>query len=185
VSVDRLKKEYDIGVRWIAFPLHPETPEEGFTLEELFAGRPVSIGQMKTRLRQVAQELGLPLGDRDRTYNSRMAQELGKWAEEQGRGDDFHSAVFRAYFVDGVNIAKVSHLVELADSVGLPAEEARKTLEERAYRQAVDADWSRSLAAGVTAVPTFMLQGRTLVGMQPFETLERLMKVGNVRKRAQ
>ncbi len=180
-----MKKGYDIAVRWIAFPLHPETPEDGLTLEGLFAGRPIDIGQVKARLRQVAQELGLPLGDRDRTYNSRMAQELGKWAEEKGRGEDFHNAVFRAYFVDGTNIAKVEHLVGLARTVGLSAEEARQVLEARAYRQAVDADWSRSLAAGVTAVPTLMLQGRTLVGMQPFESLERLMRAGNVRKRAQ
>ena len=178
-----MKKDYDIAVRWIAFPLHPETPKEGLTLEELFAGRPVDIDQMKARLRQVAQELGLPLGDRDRTYNSRMAQELGKWAEEKGRGEGFHNAVFRAYFVDGVNIARVSHLVELAGSAGLSGDEARRVLETRAFREAVDSDWSRSLDMGVTAVPTFMLQGRMLVGMQPYETLQRLLRMSNARKK--
>jgi predicted DsbA family dithiol-disulfide isomerase len=183
VGVERLQREYPIAVRWTAFPLHPETPEEGRTLQELFAGRPVDIGQMKARLRQVAQELGLPLGDRDRTYNSRLAQELGKWAEGQGRGDEFHHAVFRAYFADGINIAKVERLVGLAESVGLPAGEAHQVIEARAFRNAVDSDWSRSLAMGVTAVPTFMLQGRTLVGAQPYETLERLMKASNVGRR--
>ena len=29
--VARLKEDYEIGIRWIAFPLHPETPEEGRT----------------------------------------------------------------------------------------------------------------------------------------------------------
>jgi hypothetical protein len=35
VRIDQLQKEFDIQVRWIAFPLHPETPDEGLTLEEL------------------------------------------------------------------------------------------------------------------------------------------------------
>ena len=39
------------------------------------------------RLKQVAEELGLTLGKRKKTYNSRLAQELAKWAESKGRGD--------------------------------------------------------------------------------------------------
>jgi len=66
VRIDRLQKEYEIQIRWIAFPLHPETPEEGLTLEELFAGRNIDIDKARERLRQVAHELGLPLGERKR-----------------------------------------------------------------------------------------------------------------------
>jgi predicted DsbA family dithiol-disulfide isomerase len=39
------------------------------------------------------------------TYNSRLAQELGKWVETRGKGDQYHDAVFQAYFVDGKNLA--------------------------------------------------------------------------------
>jgi predicted DsbA family dithiol-disulfide isomerase len=31
---------------------------------------------------------------RKKTYNSRLAQELGKWAETKGKGDEYHDAVF-------------------------------------------------------------------------------------------
>jgi predicted DsbA family dithiol-disulfide isomerase len=81
VRIDQLQKNYNIEVRWTAFPLHPDTPEDGLPLEELYADRSVDIQQRKLRLEQVADELGLPLGDRKRTYNSRLAQELAKWAE--------------------------------------------------------------------------------------------------------
>ena len=56
-------------------------------MENLFAGRPVDIPGMLTRLRQVARELDLPFGDRTMTYNSRLAQELGKWAGTQEGGE--------------------------------------------------------------------------------------------------
>ncbi|MCP4688650.1 MAG: hypothetical protein GY859_11410, partial [Desulfobacterales bacterium] len=79
-SIEKLKKEHEIRVQWTAFPLHPETPMEGVRLEDLFAGQPVDIPAMISRLRETAADLGLPFGSRGKSYNSRLAQELGKWA---------------------------------------------------------------------------------------------------------
>jgi predicted DsbA family dithiol-disulfide isomerase len=155
--------------------LHPETPEEGISLEKLFAGRSIDLNKAKKRLKQVADELGLPLGDRKMTYNSRLAQELSKWAEEQGKGDAFHETVFRAYFVDAINIGKVDELVKLAKSLELPEKEARSVLELRTYKQAVDADWVRSHELGVMAVPTFMVDDRSVEGAQSYELLEKFL----------
>ena len=137
---------------------------------------------MKSRLEQVAHEEGLPLGNREKTYNSRLAQELAKWAEAQGKGDAFHDAVFRAYFADGKNIGEIRTLVDLAKSLTLPEEEARKVLETRAFREAVDQDWVRSRKLGITAVPTFVCDGHAVVGAQPYEILEDLVKARNARK---
>jgi predicted DsbA family dithiol-disulfide isomerase len=153
------------------------------TLEELFAGRPVSIDQIKTRLRKGAEEAGLPLGDRQKTYNSRLAQELGKWAEEKGRGEEFHHAVFRAYFVDGINIAKSGELVSIAQKVELPEEEARKVLEMRTHKAAVDSDWKRSHQFGITAVPTFAINQRAVVGAQPYEALEHFLEENKIKRK--
>jgi predicted DsbA family dithiol-disulfide isomerase len=182
VRIEQVKKNYEIEVRWIAFPLHPETPEEGLTLEELFAGRPIDIEKVQERLRQVADELGLPLGKRKKTYNSRLAQELAKWAESKGKGDPFHEAIFRAYFVDGINIGKVDELVDLAKSIGLPEEEARSILELRTFKEAVDSDRLRSHTLGITAVPTFFVNDRVIVGFPPYELLEQYLEACGAKK---
>lgn len=183
MRIDRLRKNYEIEIKWTAFPLHPDTPEEGLTLEGLFAGRSVDIGRIMSRLKQVANELGLPLGERKKTYNSRLAQELAKWAESKSKGDEFHEAVFRSYFVDGKNIGKVDKLVLLAKSVGLPDKEAKEVLESRTFRGAVDSDWSRAHAMGVTAVPTFVIDQQAIVGAEPYEVLEQFLKANHVKKR--
>ncbi len=176
-------KEYEIDVRWVAFPLHPYIPDEGWTLERLFAGRSFDIPAIKARLRRVAEELGLPLGDRNMTYNSRRAQELGKWAEQQGKGNEYHGAVFRAYFVDGRNIAQADVLAGVAEAVGLDPDEAHRVLETRAFREAVDRDWERSRILGVTAVPTFLLDRQALVGAQPYEALEQMVRTQGIPSR--
>jgi predicted DsbA family dithiol-disulfide isomerase len=183
VRVDLLKKNYDIEVRWKAFPLHPETPEEGLALEELYAGRRVDIKAVRIRLQQTAEELGLPLGERERTYNSRLAQELVKWAESKGKGDPYHEALFRAYFVDGKNIGKADELVRVAKSVGLPERDTKSTLDSRTFRAAVDVDWDRSRILGITGVPTFVIGQQGVVGFQPYEALEQFVMGCGVKKR--
>ena len=179
-----MRKNYEVEIQWRAFPLHPDTPEEGLTLDELFAGRGLDIDQMMSRLKKVADELGLPLGKRKKTYNSRLAQELGKWAESKGQGDEFHDAIFRAYFVDGRNIGQVEELVGLAESVGLPGEEAKTVLQSRSFRKEVDSDWQRAHEMGLSAVPTFMIDKQAVVGAQPYEVLEQLLVNNQVKKRS-
>jgi predicted DsbA family dithiol-disulfide isomerase len=178
-----LRENFAVEIQWKAFPLHPETPEAGLTLEELFAGRNIDIPQAMARLKRVAGELGLPLGERKKTYNSRLAQELGKWAESKGKGDAFHDAVFRAYFADGQNIAKAEILAGLAKAVGLSEAEALETLQSRAFSDAVDADWTLAESMGISAVPTFVLDSGSLVGAQSYEALEQLLLDQGVKRR--
>jgi predicted DsbA family dithiol-disulfide isomerase len=46
----------------------------------------------------------------------------------------------------------------------------------RSYKAAVDADWDKSRRYGVTGVPTFVVGNRGMVGAQPYEALEELVK---------
>ena len=120
---------------------------------------------------------GLPFNaERNLSYNSRLAQELSKWAESQGKGDEIHDALFRAYFVDVRNIGKADVLAQIAGENGLPADEATDVLLSRKYKSAVDEDWKRCAAYGVNAVPTFLAGRYLMVGAQPYEELERLIE---------
>jgi predicted DsbA family dithiol-disulfide isomerase len=108
--------------------------------------------------------------------NSRLAQELGKWGDAQGK-PAIHDALYRAYFVAGENLADEKLLADVAARVGLPRDEAKRVLEERTFRELVDADWSRAHELGVTGVPTFVCGDRAVVGAQPYEVLERMVSM--------
>ena len=177
-----MHKAYEIDIRWTAFPLHPETPEDGQSIEQLFAGR-LDIDQVMARLKQAARDAGLPFGERKMTYNSRLAQELGKWAESKGKGDEFHHRAFKAYFVEGINIGKIPELTSLAGAIGLPEDEAREVLQQRVFKEAVDSDWVRSRQMGIQAVPTFHLGERVLVGAQPYEKLAALVEACGIKRK--
>lgn len=162
-------------VRWTHFPLHPETPAEGKSLAELFAGRNYDIEARQREMRERMAAEGLPYGNRSMTYNSRLAQELGKWADTQPGGDKIHDALFKAYFVDGRNIGDPQVLLEIAKDLGLEEAQAREVLEKRSFKDAIDQDWAKSRAYGVTGVPTFVAGGYGVVGAQPYEALVQLV----------
>jgi|TARA_B100000959_G_scaffold247135_1_gene273171 predicted DsbA family dithiol-disulfide isomerase len=166
------------------FPLHPETPQEGRSLEDLFAGRGVDLDAMYTRMKGLMDEEGLPYSRRTHTYNSRLAQELGKWADTQPSGEAIHDALYRAYFVDGVNVGDVEALLKVAAATGLDVEVTREVLESRSFSDAVDEDWAKSRQYGVTGVPTFIAGRQGVVGAQPYEALEQLLQQAGVEPRS-
>ena len=152
-------------------------------MKEIYAARMINMPQAMVRLKRVAEELGLPLGERKKTYNSRLAQELGKWAETQGKGNEFHDAVFRAYFADGKNIAKTGVLAGLAKAVGLPEKEAREALKMRTFKENVDSDWDLAYQLGISSVPTFVVDDEAVVGSQAYEVLEQFLLEKGVKRK--
>lgn len=135
----------------------------------------VNVDKMMAKLKKTAAGLGYELGDRKMTYNSRLAQELGLWAQELGHGHRFHNQAFRAYFVDGKNLAKKDVLLDLIEQSGLDVELGKQVVEKRTHSNAVDADWELSRRIGITAVPTFVHGFSRLVGAQPYENLVKLI----------
>jgi len=129
------------------------------------------------RMKVNMEREGLPFNaERNMSYNSRLAQELTKWAETKDKAEAIANALFRAYFVDVKNIAKADVLADIAEDNGLPKDEATDVLLSRKYKDAVDDDWRRCAAYGVNAVPTFLAGKYLMVGAQPYDELRRLVE---------
>ena len=176
MRIEKLRVEHNVKVEWVHFPLHPDTPGEGRSLADLFAGRNVDGKAMHAQMKARMDAEGLPYGERTMTYNSRLAQELGKWADTQPGGEALHDALFRAYFVEARDISQPAVLLEIVERAGLSTAGAREALERRTFKAAVDADWELSREYGITGVPTFVVGRHGVVGAQPYEELEALVK---------
>jgi predicted DsbA family dithiol-disulfide isomerase len=166
-------------VRWVYFPLHPDTPAEGLPLKDLFAGRGFDLEAMHARMKGLMDAEGLPYSRRTHTYNSRLAQELAKWADSQPGCESIHDALYRAYFVDGRNIGDPEVLIDIARSVGLPSAAAPEVLAKRTFKEAVDADWEESRRRGITGVPSFIAGMYKVVGAQPYNVLADLLRAAD------
>ena len=179
-----MKQNYVIDVNYIYFPLHPETPAEGQSLQEMF-GPQADIEGMIGRLELLMDQEGLPFdGKRHMTFNSRLAQELAKWGESKRESDQLNMALYQAYFVDGLNIAEMEVLMGVVEKVGLLVDEASSVLEQRLMKTAVDDDWGYARSVGVTSVPTFAVGMKGIAGAYPYEQLARLLDHAGAAKRA-
>jgi len=171
--VEKVEQSHDIDVRWSPFPLHPDTPEEGL---ELAAFLGPNLDAVHERLYALMDGLGLEHSDRSKTYNSRLAQELGMWADTRPGGRALHRELYRTYFVRGKNLAHKTVLLDAVGRAGLDAAEAEKVLDERRHSDDVDAAWQRARQMQITGVPSFIAGNYLTTGFHPYEELVKFIE---------
>ena len=132
----------------------------------------------RSQFEQAADAEGLPHSPRTHWYNSVPAHEASLWADAQGKGEDFRRAVYRAYFVDTLNIASTDVLIGLAESLGVSSSTAdlREALAECRYRSAVEDQFNRARTLGITGVPAYVAGNYLMVGAQPYEVFCQLIE---------
>jgi predicted DsbA family dithiol-disulfide isomerase len=166
-------------VRWLAFQLNPDIPASGVDrrsyLEQKFGG-PERAKQIYARVKAAGNEVGIPFDFERiaRQPNTVNAHRLIAWAQDLDlkASDALIERLFRAYFVDGIDIGDIDALADLAGDAGFDATAARAWLASDAGRAAIEAEERHSRALGVTGVPFFVFNQRLAVsGAQPPEVL--------------
>ncbi len=167
----------DIVVRWHPYELNPDLPAEGVDrrgyLEAKFGG-PERAMQIYSRVREAGERAGLAFNFDAiaRQPNTREAHRLIAWAQANGNADPLVERLFRAYFLQGRNIADREALIALAAETGIDAVASRAWLESARGLQEIAHAEARARELGITGVPFFIFNGRVgLSGAHPPETI--------------
>jgi predicted DsbA family dithiol-disulfide isomerase len=167
-ALDELKRRepgLEIIVRWHPFELNPELPAEGIPrrayLEAKFGA---SVG-VHTRVRAVGSSVGIDFDFEriDVQPNTRDAHRLIAWAQSVGDAEPLVEKLFRAYFVEGKRLSDPGELAAIAEGTGFDRAAAQALLASDRLRAEVEAEYREAQAAGITAVPFFIFNGRTAV----------------------
>ena len=174
-TVARLGSRDDLQIKWVPFPLHPDTPPQGMNLKEWLGD---GVDQAHQRLYGIMDRIGLEYDpDRVMTWNSRLAQELGMWGDTQaGGGAALHRALFRAYFVHNRNISDQAVLLDCVKEAGMDVDAARTVLDTRSFSDAVDAAWQDARHKRISGVPSFIAGSYITSGYHPVEELEKFIE---------
>lgn len=141
-------------------------------LAEYFGTSPEQIQQMHQGLKARAAELGLPLDPSPKLVNTHGALMLAEYARDQGKADEVHSLLFKAYFAQGRNLAEEAVLREVAQSAGLDPDEAMGALTNPVYEERISNAKLEAQTYGITGAPTFIINDRyKIVGAQPYDRL--------------
>ncbi len=173
----------DVSVTYRAFELDPSAPAErtGTHAEHLARKYGMSVeqaGQLDQQMTERAAAEGLDFQfDVMRGGNTFDAHRLLHLAGERGAQVEMKERLMRATFTDGLPIADKETLVGLAADVGIPADEARESLDGDAYADAVRDDEDQAARYGITGVPFYVANGKYAVsGAQPAEVFGQLLQ---------
>ncbi len=122
---------------------------------------------------QLAAEAGLTMRRPPFRTNSRRALEAAEFVRERGKFDEYHLALFKAYFEDNLNIGQISVLRDIVSRIGLDPDELEEALQTGIYAERVQADIDESRELGITGVPAFIIGRRLVVGAQPYSVFKR------------
>jgi len=86
--------------------------------------------------------------------------------------------VFRAYFVDGRNIAETAVLLEIAEALKLDREEVSGAFSDTATKARLKAEIDLAEARGVFGSPFFIVEGEAFWGNDRLPQLERWLEKG-------
>jgi predicted DsbA family dithiol-disulfide isomerase len=107
---------------------------------------------------------------------SRLAHEAAKWADAHGHFEEYHLALFRAFFEHGKDIGDIEILKGLAADLKLDARTLYVSLKNSDYTAMVLADEDEAGRVGVRAVPAFVFNEKVqAAGVQSAKRLHELL----------
>ena len=172
----------EVEVEYHSFELAPDVPLDfvGTTVDYLTERKGLSRDQVEVMLDRVtgiAEGEGLEYHLHDaQQVNTVRAHELIHHANELGLQEPMKERLFRAYFTESRNLGDIDTLVELAEEVGIEADDARAALEDNRHLPAVKADMAQAREYGIQGVPFFVIDGRYgISGAQETDTCVRAL----------
>ncbi len=164
----------NVEIVWKSYILDPSLPE--YTDENLYnmlaesKGMPLTqVMEMTHHVNNMAMNTGLKLNfDAVKPVNTRKAHRLIQLAKKEGLGAEIENRLFKAYFIEGANMADIETLKLLGAEIGLEETLIKNALDSKEIDALIDQDLLEARKLGVRGVPFFVIDGKyALSGAQP------------------
>lgn len=158
----------EADISWRPFQLNPTMPADGMDRAEYLAwkfGGAAPARRAYGAVREAAEAESLPirLDAIARTPNTLASHRLIHYAAGRGAENAVVDALFRAYFVEGVDIGETAALAAIAAAAGLDEAAARAWLESGEDGALLADRDRRAREMGVRGVPFYVVAGRYAV----------------------
>ena len=177
--------DVDFDVSYHPYQLDPTAaPGAVAPVSEAYAkkfGGPERAAAIIANVSATAAEVGLEFHmDRALRANTLLAHRLIWWAgqsEAPVAQDAMKERLLRAYFTDGLNIGDPDVLATCAAEIGADRAEVLAFLSSDGGRDEVRAELDQASDNGITAVPTYVINGRWAIpGAQDPETFAQVLR---------
>ncbi len=166
LAKDRIAADFVVLPRIRAYQLNPDTPAEGVDRQAYYAKKfpdEAQRAQMIHQLKAAALGAGFAFDPSKPAHlpNTLKAHQIIRLAHYDGAQERLALALYGAYWDEGADIGDDETLVAIADAAGLDADNARRDLLNPTSASEVKAEADAFRGAGVSGVPTFIVNERT------------------------
>jgi 2-hydroxychromene-2-carboxylate isomerase len=177
-QIEALAARHDRAVMWHAIVLDAQFQPQG--------GVKIPLALLRTEYarrdcERSAAFLGIPYKTpTPYPVHTEHAARAFQWLSDRNPDEAraFAHGVFRAYFVDGRNIAEPAVLLEIAGALGLDREEVSNAFSDLATKARLKAEIDLAEARGVFGSPFFIVEGEGFWGPDRLAQLERWLATG-------
>ena len=177
-QIDALGAKHGRAVMWHSIVLDAQFQPQG--------GMKIPAALMRTEyvrrdVERSAAYFGIPFKEPvPYPVHTEHAARAFQWLSDRNPDDAraFGHAVFRAYFVDGRNIAETAVLLEIAEALKLDREDVSAAFSDAATKARLKAEIDLAEARGVFGSPFFIVEGEGFWGNDRLLQLERWLAQG-------
>ncbi|KKN62824.1 hypothetical protein LCGC14_0507760 [marine sediment metagenome] len=127
-------------------------------------------------VKQLADEAGITFKFSGKLPNSRLALYISEFVRDKGKFEKFHKLVMDTYWKEGDDIGDLSLLLDLAESIGLNKKEILDYIKSDKPLIKLRKSSLELHSYGITGVPTFIIGDKVVVGAQPYEVFQKVVK---------
>ncbi|WP_018982057.1 DsbA family oxidoreductase [Salinimonas chungwhensis] len=156
-------------ISWRAFELNPDSQATREPIADALAKKyqmdASQVEQTQQQMIDAANELGLNFEKMASRYtcNTFDAHRLVKWAAQFDKQTELKLALFEAYLGRAESVDEQAVLLACVGEVGLDRDKAQHVLESDEYKQAVQDEEKVWQQAGITSVPSFVINQKYLI----------------------
>ncbi len=173
----------EVEIIFHSFQLDPdakkENPENSVTsLSNKYGITKEEAQKMIDRIVRMAKAVGLEY-DYDKLIqtNTFDAHKLVQYGKEINKDNKLIERLFKAYFIDGLDIGDIEVLGDLGEEVGLHRDKVLNVLNSQEYALKVEEDKELAQKLEISSVPFFVIDNKTAIpGAQPPETFIEVIK---------
>lgn len=177
-QIDALGAKHGRAVMWHAIVLDAQFQPQG--------GMKIPTALMRTEyvkrdVERSAAYFGIPYkAPAPYPVHTEHAARAFQWLSDRNPDEalSFAHAVFRAYFVEGRNIAETAVLLEIAENLKLDRDDVSAAFSDSATKARLKAEIDLAEARGVFGSPFFIVEGEGFWGNDRLPQLERWLAKG-------
>lgn len=183
LALKNFESEDEVEIIYHSYQLDPNAKKEGKrdSVEDLankYGSSMEKAQQMVDRVISMAKDVGLHYNyDAIVNTNTLDAHRLSHYAKKFNKDKEIVEELFRAHFIEGLDIGDIDVLGKLGDRVGLDSEDIKNVLKSEEFISEVDTDKYMASQYEITSVPFFIFNDKYAIsGAQPPEAFLDTMK---------